>query len=124
MPVLVGIFTHQMLPDGRLTDIAIQGNQSTPAGAAYAEIWRNTVATRRFSNQRSASVSDPYDSAHQDEWEHHICQPPARAEMRIHRLAQLQQCIGALVIDAFNKGYRINRSQSGRWTQRIGGPGQ
>jgi hypothetical protein len=40
MPVLVGIFTAQMLQDAHLTDIGAQRKQSTPTDAADAEtIW-------------------------------------------------------------------------------------
>ena len=40
MPVLVGIFTAQILHDAHLTDIGAQRIQSTPTGAADAEtIW-------------------------------------------------------------------------------------
>ena len=44
MPVLVGIFTAQMLQDGRLMDIAVKRNQSTPTGAAEADRYRNALA--------------------------------------------------------------------------------
>ena len=62
--------------------IGAQKNQSTPTGAAVAEICRNALATPRVSTQRLADVSAPNDSAHQGEWERHSVWRPVRAEMR------------------------------------------
>ncbi len=72
-----------MLQDGRLTDIEAHRKQSTPTDATNAGIWRNTLATRRVSDQRSAGASDHHHNAHQGEWEHPGCRPPVRVEMQI-----------------------------------------
>ena len=85
MPVLVGIFTQQILQDRRLTDIEAHRKQSTPTGVPDAEICRNALAMRRVSVQRSAGVSDHHHNLHPGEWEHHSCRPPARAERHIVR---------------------------------------
>ena len=42
IPVLVGIFTAQTLQDDHFMDIGAQRKQSTPTGAADAEIYRST----------------------------------------------------------------------------------
>ncbi len=83
MPVLVGIFTAQMLQDGRLADIEAQRKQSTPTAAADFEICRNALATPRISNQRSVDASDPDDSAHRGEWVRRGYRLPVREEMRM-----------------------------------------
>jgi len=83
MPVLVGIFTAQMLHDVHLADIGAQRKQSTPTGAADAEICRNALATPQVSNQRSADATDPNDSAPQGECERHSGRRPVRAGMRM-----------------------------------------
>ena len=55
MPVSVGIFTAQMLQDAHLTDIGAQRKQSTPTGAADAEICRN-AGVRRTSQSNDRQV--------------------------------------------------------------------
>ena len=71
MPVLVCIFTAQILQDGRLTNIETQQTQSTPSVAADAEMDREALTTQLASNQRLVGASDPYDSSHQGELERH-----------------------------------------------------
>jgi len=83
MPMLVGIFTAQMLQDACLTDIGAQRKQSTPTGAADAQIYRNAWATPHVSKQRSAGASDPNDSSHQGECERRSGRRRVRAEMRM-----------------------------------------
>jgi len=65
MSVSVGIITAQMLQDAHLTDIGVQGKQSTPSGAVDYEIYLNALSTQRGSKQQSAGASNLYDSAHQ-----------------------------------------------------------
>ena len=60
-----------MLQDAHLTDIGAQRKQSTPTGAADAEIFRNAWDTPHVSKQRSAGASDSNDGAHQGECERH-----------------------------------------------------
>ena len=93
MPVLVGIFTAQMLQDAHLTDIGAQRKQSTPTDAADAEIGQNALATLRVSNQQSAGASDRNDSAHQGEWERHSGPRPGRAEMRMAQCAAIARAV-------------------------------
>ncbi len=71
MPVLVCIFTAQILQDGRLTNIETQQTQSTPSVAADAGMDREALTTQLASNQRLVGASDPYDCAHQGELERH-----------------------------------------------------
>ena len=47
VPVLVGILTAQMLQSAHARDIGAQLKQSTPTGAADAEIRGNAWVTRR-----------------------------------------------------------------------------
>ncbi len=91
MPELVGIFTAQTLQDDHFTDIGAQRKQSTPTGAADAEIYRSAWATPPVSMQRSAGTSDPNDSAHQGEYERHSGRRPARAEMRMVHCAPISR---------------------------------
>jgi len=93
MPVLVGIFTAQMLQDAHLTDIRAQREQSTPTDAADAETGQNALATPRVSNQQSAGASDRNDSAHQGEWVHHSGPRPGRAEMRMAQCAAIARAV-------------------------------
>ena len=81
MPVLVGIFTAQTLQDDHFTDIGAQRKQSTPTGAADAEIYRSAWATPPVSMQRPADASDPNDNAHQGEGARHSCPRLALAGM-------------------------------------------
>ena len=78
-----------MLQEAHLMGIGAQKNQSTPTGAAVAEICRNALATPRVSTQRLADVSAPNDSAHQGEWERHSGWRPVRAERRRVRCAAI-----------------------------------
>jgi len=78
-----------MLQEAHLMGIGAQKNQSTPTGAAVAEICRNALATPRVSTQRSAGASGPNDSAHQGEWERHSGWRPVRAERRRVRCAAI-----------------------------------
>jgi len=87
MSVSVGIITAQMFQDAHLTDIGAQGKQSTPSGAADAEMCQNAWATPRVSKQRSAGVYDPYDSAQQGEWVPHCGRRSVRAEKRMANCA-------------------------------------
>jgi len=89
MSVSVGVITAQMLQDARLTDIGAQGKQSTPSGAVDVEICLNALSTPRGSKQQSAGVYDPYDSAHQGEWERHSGRQPVRAGMRMAHYATI-----------------------------------
>ena len=82
MSVSVGIITAQMLQDAHLTDIGVQGKQSTPSGAVDVEFCLNDLSTPRVSKQRSAGVYDPYDSAQQGEWVPHSGRRSVRAEKR------------------------------------------
>jgi len=91
--VLLGIFTAQMLRDAHLTDIGAQGKQSTPSGAVDTEIGQNALATPRVSNQRSAGASDPYDNAHQGEWECHGGLRLAPAAMRMARYVAIARAV-------------------------------
>jgi hypothetical protein len=93
MPVLVGIFTAQMLQDAHRTDIGAQRKQSTPTGAAGPEIGRNALVTLRVSNLRSAGAYDPNDSAHQGEWEHHSGWRLVRAEMRMAQCGAISRAV-------------------------------
>ena len=93
MSVSVGIFTAQMLQDAHLTDIGVQGKQSTPSGAVDAEICLNALSTPRVSTQRLAGVSALYDSAHQGEWECHSGWRPVRAEMRRAHCAAIVRAV-------------------------------
>ena len=81
MAVYVSIFIQQILQDRRLTDIEAHQKQSTPTGAADAGIWRNTLATRRVSDQRSAGASDHHHNAHQVERENPGCWQPVHVDM-------------------------------------------
>ena len=82
-----------MLQEAHLMGIGAQKNQSTPTGAAVAEICRNALATPRVSTQRLADVSAPNDSAHQGEWEHHSGWRPVRAEMRRAHCAAILRAV-------------------------------
>ena len=82
MPVLVGIFTAQMLQDAQLTDIGAQRKQSMQTSVADAEIGRNASAMSRISNQRSAGASGANDSAHQGEWGRPSARRSVCSEMR------------------------------------------
>jgi hypothetical protein len=55
MPVVVGIFTAQMLQHTRLTDIGAQRKQSTPTDV---EIGQNALTMGRVSNQQSVGAVD------------------------------------------------------------------
>jgi len=82
-----------MFQDGRLTDIEAHRKQSTPTGAADVGLWRNTLATRRVSNQRSADAFDPNDSVHQGEWERPDGQLLVREEMRMAQCAAISRAV-------------------------------
>jgi len=53
-----------MHQDPRLTDIGVQLKQSTPTGAAYAEICRNALATRRVPQFNDRQVLPASTTAH------------------------------------------------------------
>ena len=93
MPVLVGIFTQQILQDRRLTDIEAHRKQSTPTGVPDAQICRNALAMRRVSVQRSAGASDHHHNLHPGEWEHHSCRPQVRVEKHIVRYAAIWRVV-------------------------------
>jgi hypothetical protein len=79
MPVVVGIFTAQMLQDAQLTYTGAQRKQSTPTDA---EIGQNALTMRRVSNQQSVGAVDHYDSVLEGEWGCHSGRRPVRAAMR------------------------------------------
>ena len=92
-PVLVGIFTLSMLQNGRLSDIEVRRKQSTPTGVPDAEIYRNALATRRVSMQRSAGASDPDDSSYQGEWERHGGRRSVREEWHMAHCAAISRAV-------------------------------